>query len=238
VPVEKQRDRNQRLLKEYREETNPRKKSRLEGQIVQENMPFVKMKVAKFLVRSHVDIDSEDALQAGAIGLMTAVRKDKSKSAFTTYAHWWIMHELQSLAAKTQPVHRPKGAGMPYKQFRMAEAIQAATNEEATDEQLGVKPGTVDEWKQSPVFFPLDDCNENETRKSTQDKLASDSPSVEETLEQLEQEELLSLALDTLSPKMRAELEAVFVEGRKVADPEALDQALARLRDFVLDMTE
>lgn len=234
MPVEKQRDRNQRLLKEYREETNPRKKSRLEGQLVQENMPFVKMKVARFLIKSHVDIDSEDALQAGAIGLLTAVRKDQSKSAFTTYAYWWIMHELQSLAAKTQPVHRPKGVGMPYKQFRMAEAIRAATNEDATDEQLGVKPGTVDEWKQSPVFFPLDDCNENETRKSTQDKLASAAPSVEDVLDNLEQHDLLSAALDILSPEMRAELELVFVEGKKARE-DVIEAALNLLREYMLD---
>lgn len=218
----------------YRDEQDPRKKSRLEGLIVVNNMPFVKMKVRKFLAKTHVNIDVEDALQAGAIGLLTAIRKDKSKSAFTTYANWWVFHELQSLAAKQQPVHRPKGAGLPYKAFRRAEAIKAATNEEATDEQLGVKAGTVEEWRQSPVFFPLDDTDENTAHKATQEKLASSTQPADEVLEELEEGDLLSLALDSLATGEREEIER-FLEGSKPKDKLALGTALDALRDFMLE---
>ncbi len=225
------KEENQRLLHLYRAEKDPKKKSRLENQIAKFNEPFVKNKARKFFDRSHVNIDLDDLVQAGMIGLLTAIRKDQGKSAFTTYAAWWIFHELQNISAKTLPVHRPKGAGMPYKAYRASEAFKAATGEEATDADLGVPAGTVEEWRQSPVFFPLDEGGEG---KSTIDRVPSADIPADLILDALEDKEELAVALECLPADERENVERIYFLNKK-GDPVLAAKSLEFLKAYLED---
>ncbi len=129
----------------------------------------LKNQARRFMKRSVVDLDLEDVLQAGAIGLMLALRKyDAEKARFTTYAAWWVLREMQGCAAKAVQVRRPKSAGLTYPKWREFEAFKAAMGEDPTDEDLALPKGAIDSWKQTPVFFPLDD-EEEEHRGSFSD---------------------------------------------------------------------
>lgn len=225
------RQENDKLLREYRTTQSERRKRALESQIVAFNLPFVKKKVRTFQSKSHVHLEMEDLIQAGMIGLLTAIRKDQGKSAFTTYANWWIFHEMGSLAAKTQPVHRPKGAGLPYKHFRLMEAIRAITGEDATDADLGLPDGFIDQWRQSPVFFPLDDAEDDS--RSNQDKRASDTESAEDLLMTAEGELMLTEALEGLPENEQKNLDLIFVKGKKGDEPLATKSIQYLRRYFV-----
>lgn len=214
------------LFRQYKDEQDPKKKGRLEARIIQENLPFVKQQAQKYLKRTTVQSDLEDLVQAGAIGMLVALRKfDPSKAAFTTYTGWWILHEMQCVTAKTQPVYRPKGAGMPYKLHRLAEAIEAETGKEATDADLEVSPGTVDAWRQAPVFFPLDNF---EAGTTSDDKLADTSQlTAEDQMAAWEHEAAVCGAFGLLSDSERQLLEERFLEGKPIQDV-AHKMAIAR----------
>lgn len=224
-----QRERNAELLTEYRDpKTTFRRKCYLEGVLVVENLPFVKKKAGMFVKRSHVELDIEDVIQAGAIGLLTAIRKDQGKSAFSTYAAWWILSEFQNLAIRAHPVRRPKGAGMPYKNYRMAEAHKAITGEEPTDADLGLPAGSVDAWLQSPVFYPLDDVEMNRT----DGKYACNQPLVEDVMGQLEENNELYQALSTLTDDEQ-ELLQKWLDGKK-CKPEIIQPVIDKLHLFMV----
>lgn len=227
-----QREENDALLKEYRECTSARRKSQLEGIIVQKNLPFVKNKARKFVQRSHVELDIEDVLQAGAIGLITAIRKDQGKSAFSTYAAWWILHEFQNLAVKTHPVRRPKGAGMAYKNYRAAEAFKAITGDDPTDEDLGLPEGSVDAWRQSPVFYQLDDnCDSGE---HPEEKFSCQQPLAEEVLGQLEENNELYKALSSLTEDEQVLLEKWLDGKRPGSKAELVESIFDKLHAFLV----
>jgi RNA polymerase sigma factor (sigma-70 family) len=206
----------------YQAETDPRIKQRLEGELLVENMPFVKMQAAKYLKRSTIKSDIEDLVQAGALGLLRTIRKfDPTKAAFTTYAGWWILRELQTVTAKEQPVNRPKGAGMSYLHHRQYEALEAQ-GQTPEDKDLGLSPGTIDAWLQSPAFFPLDDERKDGYAFANQ---------IQDPESLLAKEEA-NHVIGTLTEKERRMLEKHYLEG--VGQPiEEVRKVVEKLKSIV-----
>ncbi len=236
MPTKKQLDKEAfkaeqaKLFAEYWDpQTSPRRKSQVEGLLVMQNMPFAENQARKFVKRSTVPLDLEDLNQAGAIGLLKGIRGfDGSKGfAFTTYAAWWVFREMQALALKTQHVHLPKGCGLKEKDFRAMEAFRAITGDDATDEDLGLPDGTIEAWRQSPMFFPLHDSLKGAGEKP------SAEPSVEETLISFEEVGGLCAALETLDLKERTNLEK-HIDGKK-CDREMALFSLEKLRALMLE---
>lgn len=55
-------------------------------------------------------LEEKDLQQAGYIGLMTAAeRYDPTRGQFTTYARWWVLHEMTSLLEESRsPMRLPR----------------------------------------------------------------------------------------------------------------------------------
>lgn len=193
-----QKEENHNLLTELSTAVGARK-TWLENQIVSRNMPFVKNQARKFMYRSQaLGLELEDLHQAGAIGLIIAARRYNGKASYSTYAGWYVLREMQRLAEKSHPIHRPRSASLPYKTSRLIEVIRALTNETATDEQLGAKVGTVDNWRQTPAFFPLMDADEKPYDIPTAEESLIEDETLRELgdiLQCLDQEEKTNLLL-------------------------------------------
>ncbi len=209
-------------------DTPPKRKSRLEGLLVEQSFPFVVVQARKFVKRSFVELDQEDLEQAGMIGLLKGVRGFKPELgwAFSTYAAWWVFREMQSLAIKTQNVNIPKGCGLKEKHFREMEAYFTRYGVDCEDSDLGLPAGAIDAWRQSPMFFSLDEGSEG--REKPDPDLSAE--------EVLIREQLLNLAKSTtldLDPEERVNLEK-YLAGRK-HNAAMAEETLEYLREVLED---
>jgi hypothetical protein len=102
-------------------------RSRLEGQLILENGPLVKLLTAQYRGEDNTPprrgftkakrepgvehLSWEEAFACGQTGLVKALRGlNLSKGGFTKYTAWKIRHELQSAITKAQVISVPKGS--------------------------------------------------------------------------------------------------------------------------------
>lgn len=143
--------------------------ARLRDQITRENIGLVKtvaLKIARKVKEGYEDAD--DMIQAGCIGLMSAVdRFDLSKGfKFSTYAMCWIHKELYKLRESEEDIKRPFGNRMPvsvigkiiaYKQAFGCEPAACELGDfrgaPITEEQLG-------RWREGARFDEIESLQE------------------------------------------------------------------------------
>ncbi len=245
----------------YKALPDGRKKSLLEGQLVESNMGFVRSQARKFMSRSAVKLERDDLDQAGAIGLVRALRNyDPQRSRFSTYAGWFILREMQNYAAQAAPVRRGSknnGNGiMPFKKWREILKYRATNGgEDPTDSFLELPEGTMMEWRQSPVFFSLDlimgwdtgtdnaiplsekfaDISERDTDRDVMEPEEAEmlaGPIAEDGMLHEETKERLDLALSHLTKEEITNFKNVIMLG-KSGDTDGAANTLALLRAFL-----
>lgn len=79
---------NEELLKEYKEATEERKEE-IENILVENNISLV----YSYLRKTKINL-TEDIIQEGIIGLVTAIRNYNGKNKFSTYCYIWIKNKV------------------------------------------------------------------------------------------------------------------------------------------------
>ncbi len=183
------------------------RKQRLLNKITTDNYPLVQKFVSRLLRYSSVHCDKDDAMQAGLIGFIIALKKydPKRPTRFSTMCYPWVRHEVTNMFLKQTPLYRPKGAGMPYKEYRKSEAIEAQNGREATPEELGVTPAKLAHWRSVVFHFvPMNEVKERNTDDGignyrNSDIMKSQDVPADEQLIQAETDHKLARALKSLS---------------------------------------
>lgn len=211
--------------------------------MVNENLPLARKFVKRILKYSSAFVEEDDAMQAGLIGLLVAIKKydPKRPTRFSTMAWPWVRHEVTSMLQRTTQVYRPRGAGMPYKEFRESEAVQARTGREPTAGELGVTDKTLEKWRSVAFrFVPMNEVKEhsNESGISTyrsQDSMQDLSASAEEQLVNFEIASVLEEACKaTLSIVEKQVLLGEDSLPKKAVGP-VLDLAVKKVRQYLWD---
>lgn len=79
---------NEELLKEYKEATEERKEE-IENILVENNINLV----YSYLRKSKINL-TEDVIQEGLVGVVTAIRNYNGKNKFSTYCYYWIKNKV------------------------------------------------------------------------------------------------------------------------------------------------
>lgn len=195
---------NAKLL-EYKACPEGPKKQRLLDALIRENTPLVKKLVARFLKYTRAAIDFDDAMQAGLIGLMIAIRRfDPTKGRLSTYAGHWINWELRQAISRELIIQYPKSVtGMPYKIFNLAEKIEGQTGKPATAAELGVTEEDLKKWQALVFHFEgvVQDYEDGE-----REKLADQSDLAVDQMAAIERERKLLEILNTMPGEERERL--------------------------------
>jgi hypothetical protein len=108
-------------------------RERLRTQIVKDHMGLVTMVLNGFY-RAVSKAEDEDLVQAGTIGLLTAIDKyDPSRGVWSSFAARWIFHEIQREVLRLPMVHAPKYASLPLPARKFVEAERACGREPELD---------------------------------------------------------------------------------------------------------
>jgi RNA polymerase sigma factor (sigma-70 family) len=164
--------------------------------LVEENR-FLAVKMAnnfrKFTAR-HMDL--QDLIQAGIVGLITAIERfDPNRGKFGTYAAQYIHMEMQDASLRDQPVYRPRSDYLRQVQIKVMERIRAKEGREATPEELGCSPEALRRHLErvKPLHMVTSAKDEGEDgRTRTVENLIPSTSSTEELLATLNRETALA----------------------------------------------
>lgn len=193
------------------------------GHIVSKYIPLVKYIASRVIIGKTKHIEYEDLVSYGMLGLMDALNKfDESKGIkFSTYASIRIKGAMIDELRKNSPIS--KGAMDKLNKYnRTVEQLQNELLREPTDEEIAKALG-----------IPLSGISQIEgyinyiSVVSLEDLISSDdddmpvigtiedkkSPSPEKTLEEKEEIEYLTKALDLLNEKDKTVLSLYYYEG-------------------------
>ena len=192
-------------------------------QIVTKYIPLVKYIASRVIIGKSKYIEFEDLLSYGMVGLMDALSKfDQSKGMkFSTYASIRIKGAMIDELRKNSPIS--KGAMDKLNRYNEAvEKLQKQLLREPNDHEianaLGISLSEVGEIEnyinyisvvslEDLIFSEDDDISLMGTIED------QNSPSPEKTLEEKEQLEYLTKAMDTLNDKDRTVLSLYYYEG-------------------------
>lgn len=197
-------------------------------QLVKKYIPLVKYIASRVIVGKSKYIEYDDLLGYGMIGLMDAINKyDASKGMkFSTYASIRIKGSMIDEIRRNSPIS--KGAMDKLNSYNEAiEVLQNKLMREPTDaeiaQQLGLSLSEVADIENNinyisqtsleDILFSEDD--EMEVKSTIEDK---NSPSPEKTLEEKEELEFLTKAIETLKEKDRLVLSLYYYERLTLKD--------------------
>jgi RNA polymerase sigma factor (sigma-70 family) len=200
-----------------------RLRDRLRDKLVRDNMGLVKKFVMRLHKASSAYAEVEDLMQAGAIGLVrTLDGYDPNKGAFSTFAAWWIRHEVQNATAKVSQITRPKNSGVPLSvaleidRFRQLHG-RAPRPEELTP--LNGQPVTqrdLDQWMAFPLLTSIDETFGNAGREegsstlSKHETISNGAPTIEALL--VDRERALKI-MACLTPSEREIVQLLHLDG-------------------------
>ncbi len=184
------------------------KKQRLLNVIVKTNYPLVQKFVDRLMRRTAVHCDIEDVMQAGLIGMLTAIKKydPKRPTRFSTMCWPWVRHEVANMTVRQTPIYRPKGTGMPYKEHRRSEVLEAVLGRDVSAEDLGVKPELLEKWRSVVFHFvPMNEVKEHATEENLgayrhSDAMRDTKPLADEMLDDAQTNAKLTAAIKKLTP--------------------------------------
>jgi RNA polymerase sigma factor (sigma-70 family) len=226
------------------EDPKSKKTLRLRDKLVADNLGLVKSTVIKFVRVCGLGFqDTDDFMQAGTIGLMRAIDLfNPEKAAFSTYAMHWIKNEIGRARGQTNPIRIPPGKGMPLTvQIRII-LYRQLHGCDPTAEEIGTigKPGKevvvtqemMDRWAAFPRVesFETATIGQGDAEASEEYGVmgcapmnrgglqASDAPSIEETIEATQTDEMLREDLEDLTKSERHVITRVYWEDAEDAD--------------------
>lgn len=197
-------------------------------QLVRKYIPLVKYIASRVIIGKGKYIEYDDLLGYGMVGLMDAINKfDPSKGMkFSTYASIRIKGSMIDEIRRNSPIS--KGAMDKLNTYNDAvESLQKKLLREPTNDeianQLGISISEVSDIENyinyisqislEDMLFSEDD--EIELKGTIEDK---NSPSPERTLEEKEELEFLTKAIDSLNDKDRLVLSLYYYEGMTLKD--------------------
>ena len=128
-----------RLLAEYQDckiKGETEKARRIAGKILEDNGGLINRIVKKYkpFLRAARTTDWEDLFQAGQIGMLTAiVGYNPARGAFSTYATFKILHEVQCAVRRDRLVHWPKNNGKAPAEYTLDAYEEGDNQEDAPD---------------------------------------------------------------------------------------------------------
>ncbi len=207
-------------------------------QLVRAADPFIKRVVRHFQGGALKDLEQDDALQAGRLGYLEAVRRfDASKGPLRPYAMQRIRHELQTCGERHYTIKIPRRAGLPAKVLREAEKTYARDGRDPTAQELNGHAQAWDLAAQRPRVVTSFDAPAVEGR-GLHDTVGCESPNALSLLLDADtdrDEQGVRLRVSSLvAPPPRGPL-MLSSDTAQVSKPEieALNVALSPLRDFL-----
>lgn len=182
----------------------PKRAQRMRDALVEMNRPLA----IRLSRRYGIGGEDEDVLQAALIGVTRALETyEPGKGSFSTYAAYWIRHEVQQALQHATSIRRTR-------QHRIPAPVAAAANKwrlthgcEPTPEDLGVSRSDWDDWTMAPGFVSIQDDDSDQTSPYT---ILGTSDHDGSNPEALTQE--LEAALAGLSERSRDLIVAFYVE--------------------------
>lgn len=210
---------NIRLVTAYRaalEAGDAREARKLSAQIVQANLGLVRRLSMRF-ARPESEEDKEDAMQAGAMGVLRAVVDfDPARGSFSTHAGNHIRDYVQRWTGKTVAVVRPRSATMPASIARAAAKYRMTYGREPAASDLGITDQQLAEWSSSTHFVDASrdaDASDEEGRASVQ--LTYDEKEAEHEAQYMQFEKAWQSAIEDLSPRNRDIATRVLLKGEE-----------------------
>lgn len=115
----------------------PVRKSRIESQLIEENIHLIRKLVTKAARDLGSQLEFADLEQAGSIGVIRAFRAfDPKKGRFSTYAMFWVRKEVREAFADSVGMRKPRLLERPQQLFEVQNRIRTQLGREATKEEL------------------------------------------------------------------------------------------------------
>jgi len=209
-------------LEKAKEEKDQKAIPRLKEEIVEANLRLVLKVASRYTGCTNASVSFLDLVQAGNIGLMTAVDKFEYERGlkFSTYAHWWIYQAIsRSLQDQCSTIRIPthlhvresvlKKASAELRQERGGETVTIDTLAERT----GISPGIIEKvlragrLKQLPS---LDYVSPQDGVTRFGDTISDPGPSPAEEAERSITREEIERILDSLEERDRGVLRMRF----------------------------
>ena len=227
---------------------------RLRDRLVAENMGLVKRTVGKLHKASGGISEIEDLMQAGAMGLCTAIeRLDPEKGKLSTYAVHWIRFEVQKSIDQQMPIKRPRGSGKPWSAAKIEEEIYRKEGRKAEPHELGligkraIRQSDLDKWAAFPLVTSIDTGHvvaassspsreistgvDMTSREGFHDRVADPSLGVDERMILAHTIEDMMAAMSELPDRELRVITALVIEGRgykEVANTEDVSEEWVR----------
>jgi RNA polymerase sigma factor (sigma-70 family) len=205
--VDERREKLAEYVKLRDEGTDRAKERRLHDALVTLNKPLV-VRLAR---RFGAGYEDDDVQQAGMIGLMHALKKfSPEKSSFSTYAAYWIRHEIQQAVQTATNVKRTRQHKIPAPVAKAANAFRLRHGTEPTAEDLGVSQEDWATWTMPPAFVGISDGSAGEPGEpvggavlGTDDVDGSNDPAIGQRMAE---------ALKGLSPRSRKIFQRFYLD--------------------------
>lgn len=203
---------------------------KLLDKLVLANMPLV-LKLAGRIYKAGKTFafrELEDAYQAGAIGLLRALNSfDITRGfAFSTYAAFWIRHEVNRCFEKSARMYVPPNGVMPYKVYHAVCAFFTKEGKKATAADLNLPKITdrkLQNWEYRPMVDSLTDKDTDgdesdnylRRRQEMQEYYLSDE-NIEEEFNKRQVSKGLEEGFKILTENERSVLNWILEEGKSV----------------------
>ncbi len=184
---------------------------RVADAIVRGNQGLVR-KLAMRFARPQSEEDKEDAMQAGSMGVLRAIKDfDPTLGSFSTHAGNHIRDYVQRWSGKNASVSKPRSASMPASVARAAQRFRQTHGSEPDASDLHVTDAQFIEWSSGTHFVEIDSSNDDD-RPGVQ-LTYGDEQSVEHTAKCLQVEAAWEAATQQLSPRNQSIARRFFIEG-------------------------
>ncbi len=135
-------------------EPDPKKLRKLRDELVELNRPLA-IRLAR---RYGAGGEDEDVLQGALIGITRALETfEPGKGSFSTYAAYWVRHEVQQTLQSATTIRRTRQHRIPAPVAEAANKFRLKHGREPTPEDLGVSRADWEDWIVAPGFVGIQD---------------------------------------------------------------------------------
>lgn len=135
-------------IERIRREPNERARTALIGGFLRQKEGLIRHLARKAAAAEKTELDLEDILQAGRIGMLKAMDTwDPNRGSIATWAGWKIKRCVQDAAHANQAIALPQIRGTTADRNRIVLAVRE--NPDVTAAELGIKPGMLERVKKT-----------------------------------------------------------------------------------------